>query len=120
MNYKSKIDGTFVPYTIVEHDGDIEEKLFTSMYDVTNICSISTGMGHIFCFLYLTLGILKCESVYQAKLSDFQVIKMTNNQRCLHPLFIMIMQMSFGKKKSKGSICYAHATRHRDVRLCCI
>jgi len=119
MNYEEKIDGAFAPYAIVEHYGDIEDKFFSSLYDVTNIRSISTGLRHRFCFLFLTSGILRCESVYQAELSDFQGINMCNNERDLHPLFIMIMQIPFGKT-NKGSIRYGRATRHRDVRLCCI
>lgn len=57
--------------------------------------------------------------MYQAELSDFQGIIMKNNEWDLHPLFIMIMQIPFGKT-NKGSIYYGHATRHCDVRLCCI
>jgi len=118
-NYQEKVDGAFAPYTIVEHYGEIENKFFESIYNIANIRSIVTGFRHRFCFLYLTSGILRCESVYQAELSDFQAIVMKNEERDLHPLLIMIMQIPFGKT-NKGSIRYGRATRHRDVRLCCI
>ena len=118
-NYQEKVDGAFAPYTIVDHYGEIENKFFESIYDCANIRSIITGFRHRFCFLYLTSGILRCESVYQAELSDFQAIVMKNEERDLHPLLLMIMQIPFGKT-NKGSIRYGRATRHRDVRLCCI
>ena len=44
---------------------------------------------------------------------------MASNSRDLHPLYIMIVQIPFGKT-NRGFIQYGRATRHHDVHLCCI
>ena len=118
-NYMEKIDGEFAPYAIVEHYGAIEDKLYSNTINSIGERSICASLRHRFCFLYLTSGILRGESVYQADLSDFQGITMAANAGDLHPLYIMIMQIPFGKT-NRGYVRYGRATRHRDVRLCCI
>ena len=47
--------------------------------------------------MYLTSGILRGESVYRVDLSDFKGNTVAANERDLYPLYLMIMQIPFGK-----------------------
>jgi hypothetical protein len=40
--------------------------------------------------LHMTSGILSSEPLYQAELSDFMGVNMNDNQRDIHPMFIMV------------------------------
>jgi Centromere DNA-binding protein complex CBF3 subunit, domain 2 len=116
--YQEKVDGAFAPYAIVDHYNEIEETLWKSGY-VPQHRSVCSALRHRFCALYTTSGLLRADSIYQAELSDFQGISVDKNDKDIHPIFIMIMQMPFGKT-NKGSIRYGRAMRHRDVALCCV
>ena len=115
-----KVDGEFAPYAIVEHYGKIENKLSLNVNCTSGERSVRAAFRHYFCcFLYLTLGILRGESVYQADLLDLQGITMSSNSEDLYPLYIMIMQIPF-VRTNRGFICYRRSTRYRDVCVCCI
>ena len=114
-----KVVSEFAPYAIVEHYGSIENKLFLNVNLSIGERLFCAALWHDFCFLYLTSGILRGESVYQADLSNFLGITMASNSRELHQLYIMLMHIPFGKTNC-GFIRYGHATRHCDVCLCCI
>jgi Centromere DNA-binding protein complex CBF3 subunit, domain 2 len=81
--------------------------------------AICTSLQHRFCLLYLTAAVLCCKSIYQADLLDFQGINVDQNSNDVHPLFVMIMQIAFGKTNN-GQSRYGRAIRHKDVTLCCI
>ena len=81
----------------MEHYGTIEDKLYVNMLNSIGEISICAALHHCFVFLYLTSGILGGGSLYQADLLDFQGITMAANAGDLHPLYIMIMQIPFGK-----------------------
>ena len=70
LTYQEKVSGAFAPYTIVEYYDKIEEALYED--------GISGGSRHVgsalrnrYALLHLTSGILRCESLYRAELSDF-------------------------------------------------
>ena len=69
-NYEEKVDATFQPYIMVERFPDIEE----SLWDASNVSSahrsVASGLRNRYVFLHLTSGILRCESLHRAELSD--------------------------------------------------
>ena len=105
-------------YAIVEHYGDIEEKLWQNGC-ASSARSVCTALRHRFWVLYLTAAVLRCESIYAADLSDFQGICMDQNENDVHPIFVMIMQFAAGKT-NHGKIRYGRAIRHKNPKLCCI
>ena len=72
----------------MEHCGGIEDRFFTSVYDTSNFCSISTRLKYRFSFLFLRRR--RCESFYRVESLYFQGIDLENNEMDLHPSFIMI------------------------------
>lgn len=67
-------------------------------------------------FLYSTNGILRCESIYQAELSDCFIVK-HKAQKDMHPWDVLVMNIWRGKTNYYKSL-YGRAMRHFDVRLC--
>ena len=80
----------------MERYPEIELLLWKKAYAVYSR-QVVTAMRHRFCCLYLTSGILRGETVYNAELSDFQGIVIQQNDTDIHPIFCMIMQIPFGK-----------------------
>ena len=117
-NYEEKIDGAFAPYAMVEKFPAIEDKLWTSAYSA-NSQSVGTSLRHRFGCLFTTSSILHSDSGYRAELSDFQGIFLKQLDSDIHPIFVMIMQIPFGKT-NKGHIRYGRAMRHKNVKLCCV
>jgi hypothetical protein len=54
-----------------------------------------------------------------ANSSTFAFVVPVDNQSNIHPMFVMINQISIGKT-NHGRTLYGRTTRHKDVRLCCI
>jgi hypothetical protein len=67
----------------------------------------------------MTSGILRSESLYRAELSDFMGVTLNDNKSDIHPMFVMVNQIAIGKT-NHGRTLYGRATRHKDVRLCCV
>jgi Centromere DNA-binding protein complex CBF3 subunit, domain 2 len=117
-SYAEKVDGEFAPYMIVEHYPAIEEILWIDS-DVKGPRSVNCALRHRYCMLHLTSGILRCESIYRAEFSDFLGIFIPKQDTDVHQPYLMVNQIGIGKT-THGRKQYGRATRHRDVRLCCI
>jgi hypothetical protein len=94
LNYEEKLEAEFAPYIAVEQYDKIEEDLWKR--GDTNIRSACAWLRHRFCLLYTTSGILRCESLYRAELSDFLGLVMKKPED-VHPLYLMISQIPQGK-----------------------
>jgi hypothetical protein len=116
--YAEKVDGEFAPYMIVEHYGDIESQMWNDA-NVKGSRSVNCALRHRYCMLHLTSGILRCESVYRAEFSDFLGIHVPKQDTDVHQPYLMINQIGIGKT-THGRRQYGRATKHKDVRLCCI
>ena len=117
--YEEKVTGEFAPYTVVEHYDQIEQQMWNDSITQHVHRSTCCNLRHRYCLLHLTSGILRCESLYRAELSDFLCIKPPKKDNDIHQMFIMINQIAQGKT-NHGRTLYGRATRHKDVRLCCI
>ena len=117
-NYKEKINAEFSPYLIVEQYPLIEQELWNDS-NKSGYREVCTNLRHRMCMLYLTSGILRCESLHRAELSDFLCFNVPKRDQDIHRMFIMLNQIPKGKT-NKGRILYGRATRHRDVRLCAV
>ena len=103
LNYEEKLEAEFAPYTAVMQYDQIEEDLWKR--GDTNIRSACAWLRHRFCLLYTTSGILRCESLYRAELSDFLGLDMKKPED-VHPLYLMISQIPQGKFLSKNRASY--------------
>ena len=92
--YKEKVDHDFAPYQAVEHFHSIEEEMWRRGHGC--IRSGFAWIRHRFCLLFTTSGILRCESLFKAELSDFLGIAV-KKETDAHKIYIMIMQMATGK-----------------------
>lgn len=116
--FAEKLDGEFAPYMIVEHYPDIEEIMWNDS-NTKGTRSINSALRHRYCVLHLTSGILRCESIYRAEFSDYLGINIPKQDTDVHQPYLMVNQIGIGKT-THGRKQYGRATRHRDVRLCCI
>ena len=80
---------------------------------------IATRLRHRYSAQHLTAGILRCESLSKAEWSDFLGITIPKKYTDIDDMYCMINQIPMGKT-NKGRTLYGRATRHKDVRLCCI
>jgi hypothetical protein len=103
LNYEEKLEAEFAPYTAVMQYDEIEEVCWKK--GDTNIRSACAWLRHRFCLLYTTSGILRCESLYRAELSDFLGLEMKKPED-VHSLFLMISQIPQGKSLSKNRGSY--------------
>ena len=118
-NYEEKISAEFSPYALVAEYTKIENELWKDSQHSVGFRSIATSLRHRYALLHLTCGILRCESLYRAELSDFLGMYPPERDTDCHRMFIMINQFTFGKT-NKGRKLYGRAARHRDVRVCAI
>ena len=94
-SHKEKLDHQFSPYTVVEEYPNIEAEMW-DRGNCTNTRSTFAWLRHRFCLLFSTSGILRCESLYKAELSDFLGLRM-KRETDPHQLSVMIMQIASGK-----------------------
>ena len=118
QNYDEKINNEFQPYAIVERYGEIEETLWKESTS-SNRRSRVKDFRHRYCVLHLTSGLLRTESLHRAELSDFQGFFIPKLDHDVHAPYVMVNQIVKGKT-THGKMQYGRATRHKDVRLCCI
>ena len=116
-NFEEKFSSDFAPYSVVERYGDIERVLFNKA-DVSSVRSQVTALRHRYCLLMLTSGILRCESLYRAELSDLFGLIHPKVAKDVHQPYLLIMQIQIGKTNTDGTKLYGRATRHKDVKLC--
>jgi hypothetical protein len=101
-NHKEKLDHEFSPCTIVLECPNIEAEMW-ERGNGSNTRSTFAWLRHRFCCLFATSGILRCESLHLAELSDFLCLPM-RNPTDPHQLLVMIMQIAIGKS-SKCVLC---------------
>jgi len=118
-NYVEKVGAEFQPYAAVEEYSLIEDCIWETSGRNNKIRDTTSHMRHRYCLLHLTSGILRCESLYKAELSDFVGVEIPKRDNDIDPMYIMVNQISEGKT-NKGRKLYGRATRHRDVSLCCV
>ena len=94
--YDEKLDGEFAPYAGVDEVPSIEEAIFKRGMDSTRGCF--AALRNRFVFLLSFSGILRCESVFGAELSDMLGISFQKRNSDHHPLFMLVIQLAFGKK----------------------
>ena len=116
--YQEKVSGEFAPYAIVERYGEIENELWQDS-NCSAARSIATNLRHRYCLLHLTSGVLRCESLHRAELSDFMSLRAPMKDTDVHQMYLMINQIAFGKT-NHGRLLYGRATRHKQVEMCCI
>jgi hypothetical protein len=118
LTYQEKVDGEFAPYMIVEHYPDMEEIMWNDSNE-TGLRSVVKGLRHRYCFSHLTVAVLRCECLHRAEFSDYLGIHIPKQDYDVHKPFLMVNQVAVGKT-THGTKQYGRATRHRDVRLCCV
>jgi len=117
--HQEKVNGMFAPHTIVERCGEIEAKLWIDSACHNNKRSINTNLRHRYSLLHLTSGVLRCESLYRAELSDFLCVRPPRQEKDVHQPFVMVNAIAQGKTNHGGTL-FGRAMRHKDVALCCI
>jgi hypothetical protein len=117
-NYHEKVTSEFQPYETVEKFPDIEALMWDDSHRTTRR-SIHCGLRHRYTFLHLTSGILRCESLPRAELSDFMFLTPPKKDLDIHRMDLMINQIAAGKT-NHGRVLYGRAARHKEVTLCCI
>lgn len=119
LNYHEKLDGTFAPYLIAEEFHNIEAEFWRDSQTTCGKRNICANLRHRYGFLHLTAGILRCESLHRAEFSDFLGIFLPKQETHIHPMFIMINQITQGKT-NHGRTLYGRATRHKNVLHCAV
>jgi hypothetical protein len=117
--YQEKVNAEFAPYTIVEHYPDIEQELWNDAAKAVGPRQVTCQLRHRYCAQHTASGILRAESLYRAEFSDFIMISPPKTGTDVHPVQIMVNQVSQGKT-NHGRLLYGRALRHRDVRHCAI
>jgi hypothetical protein len=102
-NYMEKLDHEFAPYQAIEDFPRIEEALWEK--GARNYRSAYAYLRHRFCLLFSTSGILRCESLYKAELSDFLGLAYKQDTD-VHKFYMMIMQISTGKFPGDGFLIF--------------
>ena len=116
-NYEEKMSSEFTPYIFVERYVEIERCLWTDSFNTEGPRYVACALRHRYALLHLTSGILRCESLHRAELSDFCGINVPPNGRDAHSMFVMVNQIPFGKT-NHGRVLYGRAARHKDVNVC--
>jgi hypothetical protein len=88
------LEAGFAPYAAVDKYDKLEDEL----WDRGQGSHRSAGMWlrHRYCMLHTTSGILRCELIYRAELSDFLDLTLQKKEDS-HQLTVMITQLPAGK-----------------------
>jgi hypothetical protein len=92
--YAEKLEAEFAPYAAVDKLDKLEHELWDRGRGSHR--SAGTWLRHRYCMLHTTSGILRCESIYRAELSDFLGLTLQKKEDP-HPLTLMITQLPAGK-----------------------
>lgn len=95
QNYMEKVDHEFAPYTALDDVPRIENELWCKGHG-GSFRSAYCWIRNRFCFLFTFNGILRCESLYKAELSDMLCVQ-TKKNRDPHKLLLLVMQLATGK-----------------------
>jgi hypothetical protein len=118
-SYQEKVNAKFAPYTIVKHYPEIEQELWNDAAKAVGPRQVACQLRHRYCAQHTASGILRAESLYRAEFSDFIMSSPPKTEMDVHPVQIMVNQVSQGKT-NHGRLLYSRALRHLDVRLCAI
>jgi hypothetical protein len=91
--YEEKVTKEFAGYHAVERFDEIERVFWDGGFD--NIRSSFPYIRYRMLFLYTTSGILRCESLTKAELSDFQGLTV-KKETDIDPLYVMVSQIPEG------------------------
>ena len=91
--YKEKFEGDISPYEMAEE--------FPKMDEVTwrkgdNNKAAAAWLRHRFCLLFSTNGILRCEALYNANLSECRGLWVKKSTD-VHKVYMLLMQIPDGK-----------------------
>jgi hypothetical protein len=93
--YEEKVDHQFSSYKATGQGVAIENEFFKRSCD-TNLRSAFSWTRNRFVFLFTKCGILRCESVYKAELSDLLHVK-GKAPKDVHGWAVLVMQIAVGK-----------------------
>lgn len=99
-NYTEKLDHELAPYKVVEDVGKIEEEMW-NRGQVASIRNSLSWLRNRMCFLFSFAGILRCESMFHAELSDMLHTEINKNSDP-STLLVCILQLAFGKYSYNG------------------
>lgn len=94
-NFREKTNHDFSGYHALDQLENIENEFWKGSFNA----SMKTAfpyMRYRMLFLYTTSGILRCESLMKAELSDFQGITL-KKQTDIDPIYVMITQIAEGR-----------------------
>ena len=117
-NFEEKYPSEFAPYAVVDRYDDIEALMFHKA-NVTRVRSMLSAIRNRYCLLMLTSGILRCESLYRAELSDLFHLDHPKSESDVHQPFLLVLQLLDGKA-NKGKRLYGRSTRHSNPKLCSV
>jgi hypothetical protein len=97
-NYVEKLDSNFAPYTVLDSLPKIERSFWDrGVSDTTRgYCSTLASLRNRYVFLKSFSGVLRCESLTKAKLSDLVYLSIRKDQDP-HPMQFLILQIATGK-----------------------
>lgn len=93
-NCDEKIAAVFAPFTAVAEFPLIEKQFWIE--GSRSVRASAAWLRHRFCFLLTSMGILCCESLLKADLSDFFGLKFKKTTD-IHQIFLLIFQIPLGK-----------------------
>lgn len=93
-NYEEKVTKEFAGYHAVDRFDEIEAEFWVRGF--THMKTAFPYIRYRMLFLYTTSGILRCESLTKADLSDFQGVKL-QKATDIDPLYVMVSQIPEGK-----------------------
>jgi Centromere DNA-binding protein complex CBF3 subunit, domain 2 len=114
-NYAEKLDYEFAPFTVVSKHKEIELGLWNRGSLHGPIACLS-WLRSRYCYLQTFSGVLRCESLTKAELSDLLHVNLQKHSD-IHLISLLVLQIATGKT-NKGVRLYGRLMRHKDVSLC--
>ena len=119
LNYSEKIDKASAPMAAVSQVGGIEE-CFWEFGEKFDCRTMFSSLRNQMLFLFTTKGILRCDCMYSAKLSDlFYLDANTGKRRDPHAMMVMILQFN-NSKTNNGLKLFGRVGRHKNPKLCAV
>ena len=114
--YEEKVDHQFSSYKALGEVDSIEAELHRRCCNAS-LRQAFSALRNRFVFLFSMKGILWCESLYKAELSD--LLHVSNKApKDVHPFAILIMQIAISKTNNGIYKLYRRAMRCKDVLMC--
>ena len=113
--FKEKVDPALAPYACVVEIERIEEALWFKAH-TGGLHTAFCWMRHRFVFLFSLRGLLRCESIFNAELSDLWGVDIPKF-RDPHGMYVLLLQFAEGKT-NKGQTLFGRCIRHKEPELC--